>query len=251
MAATRRIFITGASSGLGAALAKAYAADDVALILCGRNQARLEQTAAECRSRGATTTLSVFDLRDDRHLVKLIRDVDLGGPIDLAIFNAGVGGVTPAKELTETTDRADEVARVNFLSPVVGATLVGNLMATRKHGRIVLIGSVTESIPLPMAPTYAATKAGLAMFADSLEQALSRHGVGVTIASLGYIDTPMSRSVPSIKPFMMAADDAAAIIKARVTRGSRRFVIPWQFGVIQTLQRLLPRILVRFIARNV
>ena len=251
MAALRRIFITGASSGLGAALAKAYAAGDVTLILCGRDQGRLEETAVECRRRGATTELCAFDLRDDRHLVQLIRDTDESGPIDLAIFNAGVGGVTPADELTETTERAEEIARVNFLSPVVGATLVGNLMAARKRGRIVLIGSVTESIPLPMAPAYAATKAGLAMFADSLEQSLSRHGVGVTIASLGYIDTPMSRSVHSIKPFMMSADDAAAIIKVRLTRGARRFVIPWQFAAIQTLHRLIPRALVRIIAQNV
>jgi short-subunit dehydrogenase len=181
----------------------------------------------------------------------MIHDIDESGSIDLAIFNAGVGGVTPADELTETTQRAEEIARVNFLSPVVGATLVGNLMAARKRGRIVLIGSVTESIPLPMAPTYAATKAGLAMFADSLEQSLSRYGVGVTIASLGYIDTPMSRSVLSIKPFMMTADDAAAIIKVRLARGARRFVIPWQFAAIQILHRVLPRALVRIIAQSV
>ena len=88
-------------------------------------------------------------------------------------------------------------------------------MAARGHGQIVLIGSIAESFPLPMAPIYAASKAGLPCLPKPWAFALATHGVAVTLVSPGFIDTPMSRQVTEPKPFLMTADRAAADHRAR------------------------------------
>ncbi len=143
--------------------------------------------------------------------------------------------------------RPRATAEVNFLSPVVGASMIAGAMAGRGGGHIVLIGSIAESYPLPQAPTYAATKAGLALFADALSLRMAKHRVAVTLVSPGFIDTPMSRQVPPPKPFLMTADDAARIIARGIARGARRIVVPWQFAVIRAITSLLPRSLLRLI----
>jgi short-subunit dehydrogenase len=124
-------------------------------------------------------------------------------------------------------------------------------MARRGTGHIVLVGSIAESFPLPMSPTYAATKAGLRMFAQSLDIRMAKHGVKVTLVSPGFIDTPMSRSVTEPKPFLMSADTAASIIVRRIAAGARTIVVPWQFAVIRAFTALLPRALLRLILARV
>ena len=88
--------------------------------------------------------------------------------MDIAIFNAGLGGTAPADVAAEAPQSAQAIAEVNFTAPIVGANAIAGAMAARGAGHIVLVGSITESFPLPMAPTYAATKAGLKMFAEAL-----------------------------------------------------------------------------------
>lgn len=239
------ILVTGASGGIGASLARAVAAPGVTLLLWGRDGARLAETAAACAARGAVCETQAFDIRDaDTQLARLAA-ADAARPIDLAIFNAGLGGSVEAGARAEDPARARATAEVNFVAPVVGASLIADRMAARRAGRIVLIGSIAESFPLPQAPTYAATKAGLAMFAEALSIRMAKQSVGVTLVSPGFIDTPMSRSVPEPKPFLMSADDAARAIVRGIRAGKRRIVVPWQFAVIRAVTRVLPRALLR------
>lgn len=238
----KTILITGASSGIGAGLARAYGADGVTLLLWGRDAARLDAVAADCRAKGASVTIQVFDLRDAAGFARLLAAVP---PLDIAIFNAGVGGTAPDDMAAETPESVQALAEVNFTAPIIGANAVAGAMAARGTGHIVLVGSITESFPLPMAPTYAATKAGLKMFAEAFAIRMAKHGVRVSLVSPGFVDTPMSRQVKEFKPFLMTADAAAAIIKRRVAAGARTIVVPWQFGVIRALANLLPRALLR------
>lgn len=244
------ILITGASGGIGAALARALAAPGVTLLLWGRDGARLAETAAACAALGAVCETESFDIRDaDAQLARLAA-ADAAHAFDLAIFNAGLGGSVDDDARAEDPARARATAEVNFVAPVIGASLIVDRMAARRRGRIVLVGSIAESFPLPMAPTYAATKAGLAMFAEALSIRMAKFGVGVTLVSPGFIDTAMSRAVPEPKPFLMQADDAARRIVRGIAASKRRIVVPWQFALIRGVSRLLPRALLRaFLSR--
>jgi short-subunit dehydrogenase len=239
--------ITGASSGIGAALARVYAAPGNRLLLWGRNEERLNATAEECRARGALLETACFDLAEFSQLVEHLEAADTRNPIDLAIFNAGLGGSVPPGCAAQDVRATEEMAGVNFTAPVVGANLIAERMAKRGRGRIVLVGSVAASFPLPMAPLYAGTKAGLALFAEALGLRLAKFGVGVTLVAPGFVDTPMSQSLKEPRPFLIGADAAAAMIARRIERGARRIVVPWQFAVIRAAAGLVPRAVVRAI----
>jgi short-subunit dehydrogenase len=249
--APKTILITGASSGIGAALARAYAAGGVTLLLWGRDETRLNQVAAQCAALGASTAIQAFDLRDAAGFAARLAAADSASPIAVAIFNAGLGGTAPEDAFAEDPRTVQAIAEVNFVAPLTGASVIADAMARRGTGHIVLVGSIAESFPLPVAPTYAATKAGLRMFAQSLEIRMAKHGVKVTLISPGFIDTPMSRSVTEPKPFLMSADTAAHIIVRRLAAGARTIVVPWQFAVIRAFTALLPRALLRLILARV
>ena len=241
----KTILITGASSGIGAALARVYAAPENRLVLWGQNEVRLNATAEQCRERGAAVETASFDLAEFGQLVEHLEAADTRNPFDLAIFNAGLGGSLPPDRAAQDAHAAERMASVNFTAPVVGANLLAERMAKRGRGRIVLVGSVAESFPLPMAPLYAGTKAGLALFAEALGLRLAKYGVGVTLVSPGFVDTPMSRSLTQPRPFLIGADAAAAIIARRIDRGARHIVVPWQFAVIRAAARFVPRAIIR------
>jgi short-subunit dehydrogenase len=244
---TGSILITGASSGIGAALAQRYAAPGVRLLLWGRHEARLATVAASCTAKGAAVTTEAFDMRRAEALTARLEA--LGETPALAILNAGVGGIPDAEG--ETASTIEIIAAVNFTAPLIAATLLSRAMAARGQGHIVLMGSIAECIPLPMAPSYAASKAGLAMFAEALGVKLSGTGVAVTLVSPGFIDTPMSQGLDKPRPFLVSAAMAADILFRKLPRRPARIVIPWQFAVIGWLVRTLPRALLHPILKRV
>jgi short-subunit dehydrogenase len=243
----KNILITGASSGIGAALARAFAAPGLKLALWGRNQERLGAVVEQCRGRGAEVETASFDLLDFGRLTQNLTELDVRCPLDLAVFNAGIGGSLPQDRAAQDVTATEKMAGLNFTAPAIGANLIAERMAERHHGRIVLVGSVAESFPLPMAPLYSGSKAGLALFAEALGLRLARYGVGVTLVAPGFVDTPMSRSLDEPKPFLIGADRAAAIIVRKVAAGRRRIVVPWQFAVIGGLSAVMPRPILRFV----
>lgn len=247
----RRILITGASSGLGAALAEAYATPGKKLVLIGRNQQRLTAVAGSSAQKGATTEMIGLDIRDTDRFLSEIERIDAEDPLDLAIFCAGIGGISSPDHASETSERVKEVAEVNFLAPLLGAALVAELMAARGRGQIVLIGSIAQHFPLPMSPSYSAAKAGLAMFSEGLRIRIANYGVKVTLVSPGFIDTPMNHDMEAPKPFLMTAQRAADVIRRRVEGGAKRIVIPWQFAVIGAIAAFLPRFLISAILKRV
>jgi short-subunit dehydrogenase len=241
----KTILITGASSGIGAALAVRYAQPSTRLVLWGRNRQRLEQTAATCRAGGADVTIEDFDLSDVDRMTERLERADKASPLELAIFNAGLGGTIPKDRLTQSTASARQMIGVNLTAPVVGANLIAERMAARGHGHIVFIGSIAESFPLPMAPAYSATKAGLALFAEALRIRLAPRGGFVTLVSPGFVDTPMSRSVDEPRPFLITAEKAAKIVTRKIEARAASIVVPWQFAVLRTATAWLPRTLIR------
>src|SRR5438132_950184 len=106
----KTILITGASSGIGAALARSYAGVGVTLLLWGRDEARLHETAAQCRALGASAAILAFDLRDAADFAARLAAADTATPIDLAIFNAGLGGTVPEGAFADTPQTAQALA---------------------------------------------------------------------------------------------------------------------------------------------
>lgn len=245
----KTILITGASSGIGAALARRYAGPGVQLVLWGQNPMRLGATAAECRAKGAAVESAGFDLTALDALAARLEATDDRYPLDLAIFNAGLGGSLNPHDVAQDPHSAERMATVNFTVPVVGANLLARRMAGRGRGRIVLVGSVADSYPLPMAPVYVGTKAGLALFAEALDLRVARFGVGISLVVPGFVDTPMSQGLTEPRPFLLSADEAAAIITRKIAQGARSIVLPWQFSVIRMVTGLLPRFLLRAVFR--
>ena len=239
------ILITGASSGIGAALARVYAREGTRLFLWGRDTARLDVVASVARARGAFVETRIFDITDFSLLNLVLESLDGEYPLDLALLNAGLGGSLAPDRVGQEPQAAEKMAGVNFTAPILTANLISDLMARRGKGQIVLIGSVAASFPLPMAPLYSASKAGLAMYAEALGLRLKRFGVGVTLVSPGFIDTPMSQGLKEPRPFLISADKAAAIIMRKVTRRARHIILPWQFSVILAVSKVVPGFILR------
>lgn len=244
------VWITGASSGLGEALALHYAAAGRALILWGRDAARLEAVAARCRALGAKVRTRVFDLTDTGALLPAITADDDTLEVDLAIFAAGLGDIQKPGALAEAPEAVLALGLVNFAAPSMLATAMAARMAARGGGQIILIGSAASFHALPFAAGYAGSKAGLLRFGQALRLGMARHQVGVTLISPGFIDTPMSRRLTSAKPFMLTAQAAAARIAQAAEANRGHVILPWPFALLRALDAVLPEPCKNFILRR-
>ncbi|MET1753964.1 SDR family NAD(P)-dependent oxidoreductase [Novosphingobium sp. RD2P27] len=236
----RRILITGASGGLGSALARFYARPGVALILWGRDKARLAAVAEDCRAAGAIAETHSLDLRDVTGAVAALLAEDESLPLELALFVSGVGDIRAAGDNVEDPELVARLGTINFVAPAALAAALAARMAARGEGRIVLVGSAAAFHALPFAAAYSGSKAGLARFADALRLGVREHGVKVTLVSPGFIDTPAGRQVPGPKPLMLAPQAAAACIAGAAARGRAHAIMPWPFSALRLLDRLLP-----------
>jgi len=240
MQTLNRILITGASGGLGAALACEYAAPNRTLLLWGRNVEQLEAVASACREAGAHAIIRSLDLVDCNAAIAAIEEEDAAGAIDLALLCAGLGDVQAEGELTESPEQIIQLGQVNFIAPSAMAAALARRMAARRRGAIVLIGSAAAFHSLPFAGAYAGSKAGLARFSQALRIAVARYDVRVTLVSPGFIETPAGRSTSTSKPFLMQPSYVAARIAKAVAQGKSHLILPWPFALLRLLDRLLP-----------
>ncbi|WP_062787395.1 SDR family NAD(P)-dependent oxidoreductase [Novosphingobium capsulatum] len=238
---SKSVLIVGASGGLGTAIAQRLAGPDTLLVLWGRDLARLQNTATLCSAAGAVTQTRSLDLRDIAAALAAIAADDAATPFDMVVFAQGRGDIRAADDRVEQPGLVTELALVNFTGPATLAAAMGQAMAARGKGCIVVIGSAAGFHSLPFATAYAGTKAGLARFADALRLALRGHGVSVTLVSPGFIDTAAGRQVPGPKPMLMAPDEVADRIVRAAEQGRAHLVLPWPFVVLRWLDRLLPR----------
>lgn len=236
---SQRVFITGASSGIGAALARHYAGRGATLGLLARRQHLLEQLAADLPG---SHHCYAADIGDALAVAKAAQDfIAAAGPPDIVIANAGVSVGT----LTEHAKDLSAFKRV------IGVNLIG--MATTfapfispmraRGGRLVGIASVAGIRGLPGAGAYSASKAGAIAYLESLRIELRGSGIKVVTVCPGYIATPMTAVNTYAMPFMLDADVAARRIARVIDRGSSYAVVPWQMAVVARLLRLLPNAL--------
>lgn len=233
----RSILITGASSGLGAALAAAYAAPGVALALTGRNEARLEATAERCRGNGADVTAAALDVADAGALGGWIVEVDERGPLDLVIANAGISGGTAGGEGEEQVRSIFAVnldGAMNTVLPVIPR------MQARRRGQIALMSSLAAFRGLPGSPAYCGSKAAVKTWGEALRGALKRDGIEVSVICPGFVRTPMTDVNPYTMPMLMDAAAAAGLIKRRLARNHGRIAFPWPMYALVWFLGTLP-----------
>lgn len=218
--------VTGGSSGIGAATAQALAAAGARLLIAGRDAARLDAVAAQTGGVALQADLAAADGPQALAAAALRQS----GRVDLLVSNAGIGWAGPLASLTAA--KIDELVTVNLTAPIQLARLLAPGMAQRRCGRIVFISSVAGATGVRHEAVYAATKAGLACFAESLSYELATDGVGVCVVYPGVVDTPFfsRRGTPYHR--RMPAPVAPATIGAAVVRAARQdraevFVPAW------------------------
>jgi short-subunit dehydrogenase len=220
----RTIVITGASSGIGAALAKAYAAPGITLGLLGRDRTRLKEVATACLNKGATAKTGVADVRDYAAMAQLLTEFDKAQPIDLLIANAGISA--SAGGLYESPEQVRDIFAVNLDGVLNTVSPVIPLMQSRKCGQIAIISSLASIRGLPSCPAYSASKAAVRYYGEGLRGVLGEHGIDVSVICPGYIRTPMTDANTFPMPFIMSADKAASIMKKGLTKGKGRIAFP-------------------------
>jgi short-subunit dehydrogenase len=243
---SRTVLITGASSGLGEALALRYAGEGARLALIGRNAARLESVAARCRAAGAPLVETAkIDVRADSELGRWVEAFDHKHPVDLLIAGAAIvgGGVDSGIEAAQASR---DVFAINVvgLANTVHAVLPG--MLARRSGQIAVISSLAGFVTLPDVPSYSASKTAATRYGLALRDALRNRGVRVSVACPGYIDTPMGRQLNGRKMFVVTPVAAAAAIATGLARDKAIIAFPFVLAWITRVSALLPAWLVRF-----
>lgn len=220
----KHIVITGASSGLGAALAREYAAAGVQLGLLGRNAERLAAVKADCEALGATVKTASIDITSAEAMQAWLEEADAKQPIDLLIANAGIsggsGGLADGGALTRRIFATNVDGVLNSILPVAP------LMQARRRGQIAIISSLAGIRGLPSAPAYSASKNAVRAYGEALRGSLGKHGVKVNVVCPGYIKTPLTDVNTFPMPFLMSAEKAAGIIRRGLARNVSRLAFP-------------------------
>lgn len=245
MNAPRNIVVTGASSGIGRALALEYARPGTVLGLIGRHRGRLDEVAADCRNRGAAVQVGSVDVCDREQLHQWVGAFDRTTPIDLLIANAGILVRMPGADL-EPADEAYKLMQINVLGVLNTVQPIAPLMIERRAGQVAIISSVAAFTPLPHSPSYSASKAAALNYGLSLRTLLGQHGVRVSVVCSGFVETPMIAHVADPKPFNMSAERAAQLIRAGLAKNRAVIMFPLFFGLMSRMDGLLPDALRRF-----
>jgi len=236
----RVIVLTGASGGIGQALARELAEPGTFFSLIARDETRLEPLLAELRASGCDGEVRAVDIRDRDALHAYLRDLDQRHPVDLVIANAGVtGGLGPnrTREADADSDRQIDVNYRGVVNTVTGAI---DAMQQRRRGQVVLISSLAGMRALPDMPSYSATKAALIAYGHSLRGWLKPFGISVTIVCPGFVTTPMSARHKGAKPFEMPADKAARLMVRAIVKKKAFYAFPFLLAFGIRLQNLLP-----------
>lgn len=232
------ILLTGASSGIGAALARRYAKTGRRLTLGGRDAARLAAVADACRAAGAEVATTALDVTQRAAMRDWIDEADRAMPLDLVIANAGISAGTGGGGESEAQTR--EVFAVNLEGAINTALPAFEAMARRGRGQIALMSSLAAFRGFPGAPAYCASKAALRIWGEALRGEWAPLGIELSVICPGYIRSPMTAVNDFPMPMLMEADRAAAIIAEGLARNRARIAFPWPVYALAWALGVLP-----------
>ena len=241
------VWITGASSGIGAAFARLLDAENEArhIAVSARSEDKL-RALQEDSAAIAAYPLDVTDADAMRRTVAAIEDA--AGPIDLAVLGAGVWHMRNVDELS--VEAARDSIEVNYMGTVhaIDALLPG--MMARRRGHIAIVASVAGYRGLPRSAVYGPTKAALINLAETLNTELAFHGVSVSIVNPGFVDTPMTKNNPFPMPGIISAEKAARRLLSGLEKERYEIAFPRLFAAAAKSLRFLPNALFFWISRR-
>jgi short-subunit dehydrogenase len=237
----RRALITGASSGIGLALAQRLAVGGIEVWLVARRAEMLERAVAAIRESGGQAHAVVLDVGDVDRTRERLAEIDAAsGGIDLVVANAGVAG---AQTVVGPDRMRWEVTRAIFNVNLVGAaaTFAAFIpgMVQRGRGHLVGVSSLAADIPLGASAAYCASKAGLTRYLEALDGALRTSGIAVTIVHPGFVKTSATEQLGSL-PLLMETERAAFLIERAISRRTRLVRFPWILGFLARAAAALP-----------
>ncbi len=232
------ILITGASSGIGEALAETLSGPDVYLAISGRNRSRLQDVAQKCRAKGASVTESIVDVTDQAAMKNWIEGIDAAHPLDLIIANAGVSPGTSGE--VETTDQSRRMMDINVTGVFNTITPILPRMVARQTGTIGLVSSLAGFRGLPRAPGYSASKAWVRSYGEGLRGNLFSDGISVSVICPGFVASRITDQNTFHMPFFMAASKAARIIINGLANGKARIAFPLPMYTMVWFLSILP-----------
>lgn len=219
------IVITGASSGIGEALARDYAAPGVALALNGRDPERLHAIANVCRGKGAVVDAGQIDVIDRAALAAWLAAFDDSHPVDLLIANAGIS-IDKANSSLDDFSIIRQTMAVNFDGVLNTVEPLLERMMARGRGQIAVVSSLAGFIGLPYSASYNASKAAVRVWGESIRYPLKKSGLGVSVICPGFVISRMTSQAPFPMPFLMTAERASAIIRRGLARNKARIAFP-------------------------
>lgn len=233
-----RIIITGASSGLGEALALYYASNKNQLVLIARREDRLSDVAARCQQKGASVETIIADVNDFERMGK-IGEYLREQPIDRIILNAGVsvghgGGITPFEDF-------ERLFKTNFLSVHALLEPIIPKLIEQKFGEIVCISSLASLFTMPTSIAYSSSKRALNAYAEGLHYQLKPHGITVMTIMPGFIDSEMTQKNRFKMPFLMSTEEGIMRITHAIEQKRIRYAFPFRFYLIIRIVLLLPQ----------
>ena len=240
---SKRIFISGASSGIGEYLAYAYAGRGATIGLAARREELLNKVAQKSNELGGAAHVFQVDTKDQFACKSAAEEfMAQAGGIDMVIANAGIGDhddlmsgdATAINNIIET----NVIGVTNTLMPFIPA------MKEQKSGVLVNVSSIASFLRIAYHGGYAGTKVNIRLMADSWRLTLSRYNIQVTTICPGFIKTPMTAELKGM-PFLLPVETAVEKIVSAIDRGKKTFVFPWQMKIMIPLLRVMPDGLLR------
>lgn len=242
--------ITGASSGIGAELARQLAAAGNDLALCARRTERLDELRAEIETRhpGRRVTVKALDVTDDEAVFRVFREFEEELGVDRVVVNAGLGKGAPIGVGGYPANRA--TAMTNFIGALAQCEAAMEIFRARKRGHLVVISSMSAMRGMPKTvTTYAATKAGVAHLAEGIRnEMLGKPDLDITVTTIfpGYIRSEMNEKVEQQTKFMVDTETGVRAIVAAIEKGVDSARVPaWPWRPLGTAMRHLPLRVVR------
>lgn len=237
----KTIFITGASSGIGEALALVYAQKGYRLILTGRNKARLDSVAKNCETKGAAKVIAkIIDVCDGQAMTTWLESILKDHFIDVVIANAGISGGTSGLPPEDIFEQSVAIFDVNVMGVLHTINPVYKAMQVAGHGHIALVSSLASYSIWTGAPAYATSKTAVRILGDSVRPFLKKQGIDMTVICPGFVTSRMTDKNDYAMPLKMSAEEAAHVIVKKMEKKQKLIAFPLRLYALVRILGIIP-----------